>query len=130
VTLSKRSVSASITASASANLWFCNAVLPAQITRSRTGSDQANKVDRPVFRSLFGQLSAIFPWVVPSAIVHVHFHRLCNPVSASLIADTQWDWSIASNFPKGVCICNHVRCRPREAHLISPKDSSEWKLSG
>jgi hypothetical protein len=59
---------------------------PIQRNRSRTGSTQANKLDWPVFRSSFGELPRMFPRVVPSAIVHVNGHHLCDPVSDAVIA--------------------------------------------
>jgi hypothetical protein len=59
---------------------------PVHKTRSCTGSDQANMLDGPVSRSSFGQFPAIFPRAMHSAIIHLNLHRLCDPVSASLIA--------------------------------------------
>jgi hypothetical protein len=86
VTLSNRSVGARTIASAQHISDSAVLSSPIQRTRSRTGSDQANKADGPVSRSSFGQLPAIFPRVLHSAIIHVNFHRLCDPVSAFLIA--------------------------------------------
>jgi hypothetical protein len=43
-------------------------------------------VDGPVFRPSFGQLPAILPLVIDSAIIHVNVHRLCDPISGVLIA--------------------------------------------
>jgi hypothetical protein len=45
-----------------------------------------NKVDGSVSQSSFGQLPAIFPRVMPSAMFPLNFHPLCYPVSAPLIA--------------------------------------------
>jgi hypothetical protein len=59
---------------------------PIQRTRSRIGSDQANTRDWPVSQSSFGQLPAIFPRVIHSAMLPLNFHPLCDRVSASLIA--------------------------------------------
>jgi hypothetical protein len=86
VTLLNRSVSPFTPMSASANLRFCNAVLTHPKTQSCPDSDQPNKMDVPVFRSLFGQLPAMFPRVMHWAIIHVNFHRLCDPVSSAVIA--------------------------------------------
>jgi hypothetical protein len=55
-----------------------------QRTGSRTGSEQANKVDGPVCRRSFSQLPAIFPLVIDWAIIHVNFHPVCE-VSGAVI---------------------------------------------
>jgi hypothetical protein len=86
VTLSNRSVSARTIASAQQNSDSAMLSSLIQRTRSRTGSDQVNKVNGPVSQSSFGQLPAIFPRVLHSAMFPLNCHRLCDPVSASLIA--------------------------------------------
>jgi hypothetical protein len=86
VTLSHTSVSARIIASAPQISDSVMLSSPIQRTRSHTGSDQVNKVDGPVSQASFGQLPAIFPHVMHSAMWPLNFHPLFDPVSASLIA--------------------------------------------
>jgi hypothetical protein len=86
VTLSNRCVSARTIASAQQISDSTMLSLPIQRTRSRTGSDQANKLDEAASRASFGQWPAIFPRLMHSAIIHLNFHPLCDSVSASLIA--------------------------------------------
>jgi hypothetical protein len=86
VTLLNRSVTGQSTASAQQIADLALLSSPIQRTRSRTASDQADKVDGPVSRSSFGQLPAIFPLLLHWAFIHLNCHPLCDPISASLIA--------------------------------------------